>query len=212
MLGDTSASPAWVAVVTSASRSSAEMLTKFRSGDSTGVDCREVGKVEGKPTKERVVPVGLEQKSHPRRKPSHLGVVGTITNAPGPYLSIRGCGTGSHRRGEHVPFLLLLCARSNVGARHGGHGVSAELGVLALGGGHGHDGLSQTAADRLWGRAGAEQGCWTPPAHQCKSPLQHQLIKKGLMRRCRAQSMPQRCDGWKAASSRLQLPISGSIG
>jgi len=100
----------------------------------------------------------------------NLGVIGTINNLPSPYLSVRGRGAGGCGRGEHVPLLLLLLrAGSNVGARHGGHGVGAELGVLALGGGHGHDGLSQAAADGLWGRAGAEWDRRTLPAHRHES-------------------------------------------
>lgn len=47
-LGDTRVpSPSHGGDITSASHSSAEMLTKFISGDSTGVDCRKkVGKME----------------------------------------------------------------------------------------------------------------------------------------------------------------------
>lgn len=81
----------------------------------------------------------------------NMRAMGTINTPPSPYLSVGGRGTGGRGRGEHVPLLLLLLlrARSDVGARHGGQGVGAELGVLALGGCHGHDGLSQAAADGL---------------------------------------------------------------
>lgn len=48
--------PRRAVTVTSASRSSAEMLTKFRSGDSTGVDCgKKVGKMERKQNKTKRV-------------------------------------------------------------------------------------------------------------------------------------------------------------
>lgn len=64
--------PHGIVMVTSASRSSAEMLTKFRSGDSTGVDCRrKVGKMEGR-KKKNLVPVALEKQLHPMGKVSNL--------------------------------------------------------------------------------------------------------------------------------------------
>lgn len=87
-------------MVTSASRSSAEMLTKFISGDSTGVDCGkrwERWKGKKKKKKESLVPVGLEEKLHPTGKLLNLGVMGAINKPPSAYLSIGGCGTGGRR-------------------------------------------------------------------------------------------------------------------
>lgn len=198
--------PRGTVTVTSASRSSAEMLTKFRSGDSTGVDCRRtVGKMEGKQKQ----PVWCQWFWRRSYIPQGSSPAWAPPAAPSPYLSIRGRGACGRGRGEHVPLLLLLffllLARGDVGAGHGGHGVGAELGVLALGGGHGHDGLSQAAAHGLWGRAGAE-GAAGHPHPLVGDMAQHPLMEKGLMRRsgCRGRTgcVPRRCDGCKGASSR----------
>ena len=60
---------------------------------------------------------------------------------------IWGGPAGSLGGGEGLP--LLFCARGDVGAGHGGDGVGADLGVLALGRHHGHDRLGQAAAGRV---------------------------------------------------------------
>lgn len=96
---------------TSASCSSAEMLTKFKSGDSTGVDCRNKWERRGGKKSIKLFSLKKAMVLHEGCHP--------------PYLSIRGGGTGGCRRGEHVPF--FLCARGHVGARHGRDGVGADL-------------------------------------------------------------------------------------
>lgn len=83
--------------------------------------------------------------------------------------------------------------------------------MLALGGGHGHDGLSQAAAHGLWGRAGAE-GAAGPPHPLVGVMAQHPLMEEGLMRRC---EMPRK--DWLHAtemcwvqSSQQQVPRARS--
>lgn len=75
--------PHGAVTVTSASHSSAEMLMKFISGDSTGVDCgKKVEKMKGKIKKNSLVLVGLKEELHPMGKLSSLRMTGTINNPP----------------------------------------------------------------------------------------------------------------------------------